>query len=452
MRNYERYRLVKFTEKGSGDLVVDRYICVDPEGIPFGYGTRFIEWAVHVFLGCLIESACNYMDQMCNFLTYIDQQHYDRSSYLLHPIYVRKLATEYFEKRMGLSVVPHHNGNLNIKDTKNGVTLATARLSLQGLRLFYEFLIWEKVYNNPNPFSWKKGILKNRQNFVPKSPVISGTTNPRINGRMPETYFCVVKDKWEPKSIDNPSLKGLLVPHFLALGDRIITRILFEGGPRIKEVLLMDVGDWRKLHGKHPGAWATNKGSNGMRVKQVYWSVETDRMLYHYFHYDRREMDRFGRDLADLPDDEPIFINRLGNRQSYSDYRYEWVKVCVSISINMTIHQTRHWFSTEASKSLRVYAKKSCTDVEILKKKLIDYMHWDNPDTIKYYEHIIDDLEAPEFFDGLSNAMKANNKSQNITPSSVRPTNHISAEMIDFFETLERKFEEEDRNNGKNEK
>jgi integrase len=65
----------------------------------------------------------------------------------------------------------------------------------------------------------------------------------------------------------------------MMLRDQIVVRMAYESGARIREILRLTVGDWRKRGGKQE-AWGFSKGSHGRRVKVIRWSAETSRMCH----------------------------------------------------------------------------------------------------------------------------------------------------------------------------
>jgi len=125
----------------------------------------------------------------------------------------------------------------------------------------------------------------------------------------------LVHETWQPHPIDDPQLHRVLRQGFpragMTLRDQIVVRMAYESGARIREILRLTVGDWRKRGGKQE-AWALSKGSHGRRVKVIRWSAETSRMLLAYVNTERLAIDRQSRRLGALDDGDPLFLSRGG--------------------------------------------------------------------------------------------------------------------------------------------
>ena len=94
----------------------------------------------------------------------------------------------------------------------------------------------------------------------------------------------------------------------------------YESGARIREILRLTIGDWRK-RGSKQEAWAFSKGSHGRRVKVVRWSAETSRMLLAYINTERMVIDRQSRRFDALDDGDPLFLSRRGNPYDYDGFK-----------------------------------------------------------------------------------------------------------------------------------
>jgi integrase len=204
-------------------------------------------------------------------------------------------------------------------------------------------------------------------------------------GRIPATYFCVVADEWHPKIIDDPQLPYQLVSGMSYLRDQIIVRMLFESGARVGEILSLTINDWRPLVGRRHGALATNKGSWGQRVKEIWWSSETSQQLRMYLNGPRRQHDPFNRRIETLSGTEPLFLTETGRAYRYPAFYYHWRQACARLGLDVHPHQARHWFVTTALR--RIEAVPDEGQRQAYRQGLIAYIYWKSPETIQAYDH-----------------------------------------------------------------
>jgi len=117
------------------------------------------------------------------------------------------------------------------------------------------------------------------QDEPPQMPERSGVVPPRSKQkqRLSDSYFKLEKEDWVPQIIDDPALPALI----LAGGERLkhwgdrercVTRILFESGGRISEVVGLSLGDWI-ARGMLQEVNTFSKGSYGKRVKFLRFSA-----------------------------------------------------------------------------------------------------------------------------------------------------------------------------------
>ena len=194
-----------------------------------------------------------------------------------------------------------------------------------------------------------------------------------------------------------------------SLRELCIIRTLFESGARISEVLALTAQDWSVSHFMNR-LRAQNKGSHGLRVKHVVISQITAKLYRRYFDDpdvgrrahapDQLTMHELTRLLASGSErlaEIPLYITERGTAMSAKLFRdYYWTRALRSIGIDADPHQTRHWFVTNA---LRTIERTSKSDAEIRRKKeeLIQYMAWRSGErTLRAYEHIqrLDDFAA----------------------------------------------------------
>jgi integrase len=155
-------------------------------------------------------------------------------------------------------------------------------------------------------------------------------------------------------------------------------------------VLGLTLADWRAL-GQQERARATNKGSRGERVKEIWWSADTAQLLCDYINHERRHCDLQGRGLDELPDSAPLFVTEAGAPYRYKAFYANWQKTCARIPIRLTPHQVRHWYVTMA---LRFIATLPDDHKQAAyRQSLIAYIGWRNPETIKAYDHHLHHLD-----------------------------------------------------------
>jgi integrase len=371
-----RYRIVKY----EGSDSQGGFICADPQGLPFLEGHQFFTWLIEV-KGVTPDTAFRYLKLLLAYLTALWQA--ASVTYGAPVSTIREQTVLFLRNRLGCVVWKHKNGNYQVKRPRL-VTPATARQYLVVARHFYDFAIETGLYADPNPLVWSEGRQLRRLQFVPTIPPISGLSRPdEKQGRMPDTYFCLVGDEWQPRLIDDPNLPRHFIPQFEHRRDQLVSRILFESGARIGEVLALTLGDWRQF-GLQPRAAATNKGDGVARVKQIWWSAETNILLHHYVNHERYQMDSLKQKLHDLPDSEPLFLNFAGRPYIYHAFYHHWDQTCRKVNLKLHPHQARHWFVTMALYKIQSLPEAK-QEVEI--QNLITYMAWKNPMTIHTYQH-----------------------------------------------------------------
>jgi site-specific recombinase XerC len=388
MVTLNRYRIIKLPSSLQVEFALPEVICADPEGQPFLEGQEFYRWIVDDN-ACEAATAYNYLGAVLQFLTYL-WENAPPLRYTAPTAQIRTQVREYLRKKLGCVVRPHRAGNFMVKPSPT-ITATSARLFLTALRRYYFCAIVKGWYTDANPMEWSVRLAQDRQ-FKPQMPPQSGLTVPeRKKGRVPDTYFCVVAEDWQPQIIDDEYLRQRLLPAFTQMRDRVIARTLFDSGARISEVLRLTLGDWRKRGGQTK-AWTTNKGSHGECIKEIWWSDDTAQWIRNYIARERRRCDPSGLGLDELPDSAWLFITEAGTPYTYKAFYANWQTACQKAQIKITPHQIRHWFVTMA---LHMIDSLETDEVKraAYRQALIEYMGWRNPETIRAYDHHLRKLD-----------------------------------------------------------
>ena len=382
MVTLDRFRIIRLADELQKEFGLHEVICADPDGQPFLEGQTFYGWVIDN--ACEPATAYNYLCAVLPFLTFLWKGP-PSLRYTAPADQIRARVRDYLKEKLGCAVRPHRNGNFMVKPS-GSITSTSVRLFLTALRRFYYCAILKRWYADVNPLEWTTRLSAQRE-FDPKMPPRSGLTLPDDKqGRVPDTYFCLVSHDWQPHIIDDPHLRQLVLPAFARTRDLIITRILFDSGARISEVLKLTMGDWRRL-GQCDRAWTIDKGSRGERVKEIWWSFDTAQLLRNYINNERRLSELKGRGLNDLPDSAPIFVTETGKPYTYAAFYANWQKACEKAHLKITPHQVRHWYVTMALHLIE--SQPDGTKREAYRQSLIAYMGWQNPETIKAYDHHI---------------------------------------------------------------
>ncbi len=415
--NLHTFRVVELGDELQRELSLPRFICADPDGQPFPEGQAFRAWLIEEN-ACQLATADKYLKTILPFLTFL----WFSSPPLRYTApfdQIRSRIRDYLKEKLGCAVRPHRQGNF-VVTVPRPVTQQSVRLCLVTLKRFYEFVIAKGSYTDANPLLWSKRLIPFERDFIPSMPPESGLTLPdRKRGRVPETYFCFVAGDWKPHILDDSTLPGRLIPGFTTCRDQLIARILFQSGARISEVLGLTLGDWRR-HDLRDRALAMNKGSQGERVKEIWWSGETAILLRHYVQSYRRQSDVLGRGLDELPNSAPLFITDAGDTYTYFAFYYHWRNACAKAGLKIHPHQARHWFVTTALRRIRTLPDPIKREAH--RQALISYMKWKSPETIRAYDHHLRLAEFTSIHAALAQLVEA--KPAKIAPQSMRAEPH----------------------------
>ncbi len=323
------------------------------------------------------------------------------------PDAVRESVRDFLVEQLHCKAQPRETDQL-IRRTRKSPS--TVHVFLCALKQFYHLARRKEWYLYPHPLTDPTANLlheieaeeRREAGQRPRMPQRSGVEEPR-HRFLSDNYFKLVHETWQPHPIDDPHLHRMLRQGFrpagLCLRDQIVVRIAYESGARIREILCLTVGDWRK-RGSKQEAWAFSKGSHGRRVKVIRWSAETSKMLLAYVNTERMAIDHQSRHFDALDDGNPLFLSRRGNPYDYDSFKKHWYKLCAVLQLDLNIHALRHWFVTQEIRLICETAKES-GDIERGKEDLVRYMAWRSPETLQCYEHYFDEIRHADLQDRL---------------------------------------------------
>jgi integrase len=355
---------------------------------------------------------------------------------------VRLAVADYLMQRLGCRVSEHRRGFHQVELTRD--TPRSIGVFLSGLKFFYRVMQAQGLYTGESPLvditaGTVQDILDSldQLNEYPRMPAISGVANPPPRWRLTDSYFCLKGDQWIPQVIDDPALPRRV----LAGGERVgwhlreqaVTRLLFESGGRVSEVVGLTLGDW-DVSGRSVTATAFSKGSHGRRVKTLRFAPDTAKLLARYFDGERRMHDPVHRTIADyvrLRDagrvdlyDVPLFLSARGSALTAKNYRDNyWQPACRAASIDADVHQARHWFVTMYMREVYETVDKDGA-VARAKGDLIAYMGWRSGEsTLAAYEHHFQAARAAQVQDRIHARMRQalRERSAGPTRAATRP-------------------------------
>jgi integrase len=183
-----------------------------------------------------------------------------------------------------------------------------------------------------------------------------------------------------------------------------IVRTLFESGARISEVIGLTAADWAVSRFLNQFS-ASNKGSLGIRTKQLVISHGLAKLYRRYFddergwlawdphHHSMHDLQRIPSEDRSRPSSIPLFLTKHGTPMNSKLFRdYYWRPALRASGIYAHPHQARHWFVTNALRSIEATASGE-QDQRRKKEELIRYMKWRSGEKMLHaYEH--DDRET----------------------------------------------------------
>jgi integrase len=271
------------------------------------------------------------------------------------------------------------------------------------------------------------------EDAFPRIPPVSGVVPP-CKQRLSDSYFKLVGESWVPQVIDDPEFPAQIQAGGRRIGwhlrEQCIARILFESGCRVSEVVGLSLADW-VARGLLQEAHAFSKGSHGRRIKFIRFSASTAKMLRRYFDTERRELDRRHHELDDyirLAEENraylrnvPLFLSRRGAQLTSRAFREGfWNPACQAAGIEADVHQARHWYVTQAIRSI-YETSRSEPDIHRRLRELIEYMGWKSGwETLQAYQHYFDPQRHAEIQDQLHHRMDEALKKELACPPSRR--------------------------------
>lgn len=333
---------------------------------------------------------------------------------------VRRAIIDYLTQHFHCKISVHHDEYHLIRLTSG--TDSSIRAFLSGLKLFYTIMRRLGYYSSINPLvdhlaTTRRDVeqIVQQHGKPPTMPSKSGTSSSKVPVRLTDSYFKLERDEWTPHIVDDPNLPTMILEAGRRVGwslrEICVTRLLFESGARISEVVGLQLGDW-VLRNALREADSFSKGSHGRRVKVLRFSDETAKLLRHYVNTERRKFDPHGYNLAhylqfqrNRSHDElqtPLFLTIRRTPLSASNFRDQfWNRACRHLGLRVNVHQTRHWYVTRMVRHIYETAKDE-GDVQRGLHALIQYMQWNSGwETLQAYEHYFDTSRLAEIQDEL---------------------------------------------------
>lgn len=373
------------------------------------------------------STARTYLYAILPFFTFLDtdiwQQRAGRS-WESTPEEVRRVVHDYLAQRLQCKVREHRLGFQLVAITQG--TRSTVRVFLSGLKLFYRIMKQQGHYPSANPLVDPVAsfyLLLDQQaddvDAYSSLPEISGVVPPQQKQRLSDSYFKLEGETWIPQIVDDPTLPRRVLTGGQMIGwglrEECITRLLFESGGRISEVVGLMLSDWL-TRGLLQETSAFSKGSHGKRVKFLRFSNDTAKLLRRYFDEERIKYDPDRRTLNEYvqlakqshinADAVPLFLSIRGTALSAKSFRENfWNPACQAAHIDVDIHQCRHWYVTMAVRQIHETAQAE-GEVKRRLRELIEYIKWKQGwQTMEVYEHYFDAARHAEIQDSVHQSM-----------------------------------------------
>ena len=393
-----------------------------------------------------------YLNAVIPFFEWLESQRGAGRNWDDPPEAIRQGVGDYLVERLKCKVREHHAGFQLVSLTDG--TQTTVRVFLSALKLFYRVMRAQDRYRYSNALvDGPSAVLAEVEDriagaaLLPRMPEGSGVVPPRKQ-RLSDSYFKLVGETWTPQVIDDPEFPARVFSGGESVSWRLqeqcITRILFESGCRVSEAVGLSLRDWA-ARGFLQEAQAFSKGSHGRRVKFIRFSAATAKLLRRFFDTERRHVDRNhyrldeyiheakerGMDLYQVP----LFVSCRGTQLTPKAFREGyWNPACRAVRIDADVHQTRHWYVTQAIRSIYETAR-SESQIDRRLRELIEYMGWKSGwETLQAYQHYFDPQRHAEIQNRLHNQLdKALKEDLAARPYGKRPTSsaHVAGGEVD---------------------
>jgi integrase len=333
----------------------------------------------------------------------------------------RRQVADHLRGRLKCKVRPHRLG-IEVVSLTDG-SASSVRIFLSAAKLFYRVMYESRMYPDKNPLVQLTVLDQAGTNdeFAPM-PERSGVAPPR-HRRLSDSYFRLEGADWVPRVIDDPRFPALILMagkqvSGWALRETCVTRLLFESGARISEVVGLTLADWM-TRGTRQEATAFSKGSHGRRTKFLRFSSDTAKLLRRYFDTERRAVDHTHRGLAEYARlaelgaldarAVPVFLTQQQTPLSSKHYRdHYWSRACAAAELAADVHQARHWYVTAAVRAIYESHGADGPEVKRRMRELIEYMRWRRGwQTIEAYEHYFDASRHAEVQDQVHASLEA---------------------------------------------
>jgi integrase len=395
-----------------------RYHAVREDGLPDEPLTAFIEEQQH---SLAVGSVSLYARELLAFLNWSQSDPIAmRNGWTAmgSSVQVRQLVRQYLSVAASckITVRPDQLGLKVAYINETAGTHINTRAFLCALRRFYDFLIERSDYKDPNPLAVAgysaaiRELHHSRHAMIREMagrnamPAASGV-DPPTDIRLSSNFFRCAGREWLPQSVDDPLFPSVVYAagreYGWGLQEFCIVRTLFESGARISEVTALTAADWA-VSGFLNQFSACNKGSLGIRTKRLVISHGLANLYRRYF--DDTELGRLVRDphhcsmrdlqrlLSEDPSrlsSMPLFLTERGTPMTSNLFRdYYWRPALRASGIHAHPHQARHWFVTNALRSIESTAS-SEQDQRRRKEELIQYMKWRSGEKmLAAYEHV----------------------------------------------------------------